>query len=74
MKVNAWNVYSIIRENARLVAATDHDASTARIALDEAEELAREWNAKEERPDMIVTILTCNGFVRTVPHQLLLGA
>jgi pyrimidine deaminase RibD-like protein len=69
MKVNAWNVYSIVRENARIVAATEHDAATVREALDAAEVHAREWNAKEDRADMLVTMLSCNGYVRSVPVQ-----
>ncbi len=70
MKVRAWNVYSTIRENATVVCATDHEATTVTDAMDEAEDMARAWNAKEQRPEMHVTVLTCSGFIRTIPQQM----
>ncbi len=69
MRVNAWNIYSTIRDNARLVCGTDHGETTVTAALDQAEVWAQNWNAVEERPDMLVTMLSCNGYVRSVPTQ-----
>lgn len=69
MKVTAYNVYSIKPENARVVCGTDHETADVRAALDEAEGMARAWNAKETRADMLVTMLTCRGFVRAIPTQ-----
>lgn len=69
LKVSAWNIYSSIRANARIVAATDHEVPTVRAALDKAESLAVAWNAKETRSDMLVTMLSCGGYVRPVPQQ-----
>lgn len=69
MKVNAWNAFSVIPENSRLVAVTDHDALTITQALDAAEDLAKSWNEGEGRSNMLVTMLTCSGFIRNVPIQ-----
>lgn len=68
-KVRAWNVYSIKPENARIVASTDHEG-TVTEALDAAAELAYQWNQKESRSDMVVTSITCCGFIRTIPVQM----
>jgi len=71
MKATAWNEYRILDgvESGRIVCATEHDTDTVTAALNEAEAYAQAWNAKESRPDMLVTMLSCKGYVRTVPTQ-----
>lgn len=65
-KVYNWNEYSTRPENSRLVSAIEVEAFSARDALHKAEPFANKWNREETRKNMIVTMMTCEGFIKTV--------
>lgn len=69
MLVTAYNVL-----HTRVVVRTTHPGHGITEALDAAEVLARKWNRKEKRADMVVTALACDGHVRTLERAGTLGA
>lgn len=64
--VKAWNVYSAKPENSRLVSGHSVEAGSVTEALDQGQTIAANWNREETRENMTVSLITCEGFIRSV--------
>ena len=65
-RVTNYNQYSTKKENNRIVSVVDIESETITSALDEANVLAANWNRDETRDNMVINMMSCDGFFRTV--------
>ena len=63
-KVSAYNEYSTISDNSRLVITIEFDADNETQALDQMEQYTTGWNSAVIDESNKVNMLVCNGFVR----------